>query len=80
VTAEHSDYSTLLSLCLDDRRHQATKIAGDQDVGKRRQEVVKGAFRARRLRELVGGDFVGSPSDWDCANGAEIGLSGARRA
>jgi hypothetical protein len=74
VAAEHHDDCPLFSGGGRDRVHDAKEILRYEYVGQRFQECREAAVGSGGGREFGGGDFVGTPLDWNGADFGEIGF------
>jgi hypothetical protein len=70
VAAEHYYDGALGPGGCGDRSHYAEEILRHQNMGQRFQESGEAAIGSRNGREFGGGNFVGTPFDW---NGADFG-------
>jgi len=80
VPAQHHDDGAPGTMRRGDRGDDATKVAGDEDVGERIDERAEGTVGAGRARELAGRDLVRASRDGDGADLGEVGLGRATRA
>jgi hypothetical protein len=60
VTAEHDDYPTLLAMRLYYRGDDRSEISRNQNIGKRPQKCGERTVVARRRREFLGANLVGT--------------------